>query len=82
VVWVDPLNLEFLNGLNGLNNSETIERFEPGGERARGVVERTQQNPYGLVVSSVEQTEIPSARSQQLGNLFFTIGKQRSFGVH
>jgi hypothetical protein len=24
-------------------------------------VERTQQNPYGLVVSSVEQTEIPVA---------------------
>jgi hypothetical protein len=25
-------------------------------------VERTQQNPYGLVVSSVEQTEIPTAK--------------------
>lgn len=24
-------------------------------------VERTQQNPYGLVISSVEQTEIPAA---------------------
>ena len=26
-------------------------------------VERTQQNPYGLMISSVEQTEIPSASS-------------------
>jgi hypothetical protein len=26
-------------------------------------VERTQQNPYGLMVSAVEQTEIPAASS-------------------
>ena len=72
MVVVEPLNLELLNGLNGLNTAKRLNVWNDWNDWNRGrgcggegkrirYVERTQQNPYGLVVSSVEQTEIPIA---------------------
>ena len=54
-----------LNSLNVLNNIQcwrTETERKPYQYRViLRYVERTQQNPYDLVVSSVEQTEIPAA---------------------
>ena len=48
VVVVEPLNLELLSGLNGLN------RRRGTGVALRG---KDSSEPYGLVVSAVEQAE-------------------------
>jgi hypothetical protein len=57
VVVVEPLNLELLNGLNGLNIAKRLNFLNRRRGTGVALVERTQQNPYGLVVSAVEQAE-------------------------
>jgi len=57
----DPLVVKFLGErITYIGRTET-ERKPYQYRVALRHVERTQQNPYGLVVSSVEQTEIPAA---------------------
>ena len=57
VVVVEPLNLELLSGLNGLNIAKRLNVLNRRRGTGVALVERTHQNPYGLVVSSVEQAE-------------------------
>ena len=57
----DPLVVRFLGErITYIGRTET-ERKPYQSRITLRYVERTQQNPYGLIVSSVEQTEIPAA---------------------
>jgi hypothetical protein len=60
----DPLVIRFLGErITYVGRTET-ERKPYQYRLSLRYIERTQQNPYGLVVSSVEQTELPAKRNE------------------
>ena len=60
----DPLVIRFLGErITYVGRTET-ERKPYQYRLSLRYIERTQQNPYGLVVSSVEQTELPTKRNE------------------